>query len=257
MSGAVMGSSGEARRDAILRMLGERDRVDVAELTRSLGVSGMTIRRDLAELQRDGVLRRVHGGAVRWQRSPFEARRVALAEEKRRIAARAAAMVADGDSVAIDTGTTALSVARALRTRRDLVVVTNSIHVAGEFQGAAGSTAKVLLAGGVIAPEMCLVGALATDTIRKLHVGTLVLGCGGLTPERGLAYFDIEESEVRRAMLDIAERVIVVMDHTKFGRTETISLATLDRVDVLVTDAEPPPPYPALCRENGVELVIA
>ncbi|WP_158674582.1 DeoR/GlpR family DNA-binding transcription regulator [Streptomyces hoynatensis] len=250
--------SGRARRDAILRMLGERERLDVAELTRRLGVSGMTIRRDLAELQQDGVLRRVHGGAVRWERSPFETRRVTRAEEKRRIAERAALLVADGDSVAIDTGTTAHCVARALRGKRDLVVVTNSIHVAGEFQGGGQeSPAKVLLAGGVIAPEGCLVGALATDTIRRLHVGTLFLGCGGLTPERGFAFFDIEEAEVRRAMLEIAERVVVVMDHTKFGRTETIAVARLDQVDVLITDAPPPPPYPDLCREAGVELVIA
>ncbi|MEO3753140.1 DeoR/GlpR family DNA-binding transcription regulator [Streptomyces sp. B6B3] len=256
-----MGKSGQARRDVILRMLGESERLEVAELTRHLGVSGMTIRRDLDELQQDGVLRRVHGGAVRRERSPFEIRRVARAEEKRRIAARAAALVADGDSVGIDTGTTAHSVARALRGKRDLVVVTNSIHAAGEFQGPAqgtpGASAKVLLAGGVIAPDMCLVGALAVETIRRLHVNKLVLGCGGLTAERGFTYFDIEEAEVRRALLDIAESVIVVMDHTKFGRTETISVARLEQVDVVVTDAEPPPPYPRLCRDSGVELVIA
>jgi DeoR/GlpR family transcriptional regulator of sugar metabolism len=258
MSGAVMGKSGQTRRDVILRMLSESERLEVAELTRRLGVSGMTIRRDLDELQQDGVLRRVHGGAVRRERSPFEIRRVARAEEKRRIAARAAELVADGDSVGIDTGTTAHSVARALRGKRDLVVVTNSIHAAGEFQGAApDASAKVLLAGGVIAPDMCLVGALAVETIRRLHVNKLVLGCGGLTAERGFTYFDIEEAEVRRALLDIAESVIVVMDHTKFGRTETISVARLDQVDVLVTDAEPPPPYPRLCRDSGVELVIA
>ncbi|ONK09639.1 DeoR/GlpR family DNA-binding transcription regulator [Streptomyces sp. MP131-18] len=252
-----MGKSGRTRRDVILRMLDERERLEVAELTRRLGVSAMTVRRDLHELQQDGVLRRVHGGAVRRERSPFETRRVAHAEEKLRIAARAAGLVDDGDSVAIDTGTTAHSVARALRGRRDLVVVTNSIHVAGEFQGAPDSSAKVLLAGGVIAPELCLVGSLATETIRKLHVNKLVLGCGGLTAERGLTFFDIEEAEVRRAMLEIAEKVIVVMDHTKFGRTETISVARLDQVDVLVTDAEPPPPYARLCRDSGVELVIA
>jgi DeoR/GlpR family transcriptional regulator of sugar metabolism len=252
-----MGTNGQARRDVILRLLGERGRLEVAELTERLGVSGMTIRRDLDELQQDGVLRRVHGGAVRWERSPFESRRVARAEEKRRIAGRTAELIADGDSVAIDTGTTAHCVAHALRGKRDLVVVTNSIHVAAEFQGTPDASAKVLLAGGVIAPEMCLVGTLATDTIRRLHVNKLVLGCGGLTEERGLTFFDIEESEVRRAMLEIAETVIAVMDHTKFGRTEMISVASLDQVDVIVTDAEPPPPYPRLCRDHGVELLIA
>lgn len=249
-----MESARTPRRDVMLKLLGETDRLDVAELTRRFGVSEMTIRRDLAKLQEDGLVRRVHGGAVRLERSTFETRTVHFSEEKQRIGDRAAELVRAGESVAIDTGTTAHCVARALRERSDLVVVTNSINVAAEFRHSAN---KVVLVGGVLVPELCLVGSLATDTLRRLHVNKLILGCGGLTPERGLAYFDIDEAEVRRAMIDIADEVIVVMDDSKFGRTETVSMAQLSDVDVIVTNAEPPAAYQKLCADNGVDLVIA
>lgn len=249
-----MGPARTSRRDVMLKLLGETDRLDVAELTRRFGVSEMTIRRDLAKLQEDGLVRRVHGGAVRLERSTFETRTVRFSEEKQRIGDRAAEFVRDGESVAIDTGTTAHYVARALRDRSDLVVVTNSINVAAEFRHSAN---KVVLVGGVLVPELCLVGSLATDTLRRLHVNKLILGCGGLTPERGLAYFDIDEAEVRRAMIDIADEVIVVMDDSKFGRTETVSMAQLSDVDAIVTNAKPPGAYQKLLADNGVELVIA
>lgn len=248
------GTKGRQRRDQILRLLRDSDRIEVADLKDRLGVSDMTIRRDLATLQEDGAVRRVHGGAVSVERSPFETRTVKLVAEKRRIAGRAAELIGAGDTVAIDTGTTAHYVARALSGRSDLMVATNSINVAAEFRH---SSSKVLLTGGVLMPELCLVGSLATETLRQLHVNTFILGCGGLTPERGLTYFDIDETEVRRTMMGIADRVVVVMDHSKFGYTETVSLATLDDVDVIVTDTEPPPPYPALCRRHDTQLVIA
>ncbi|HEY8456788.1 MAG TPA: DeoR/GlpR family DNA-binding transcription regulator [Actinopolymorphaceae bacterium] len=230
------------------------DRLEVAELTQTFGVSEMTIRRDLAKLQGEGVLRRVHGGAVRHERSPFETRTVRFAAEKQRIAKRAAEFIGDGESVAIDTGTTAHYVARELRSRTDLVVVTNSVNVAVEFRATPN---KVLLTGGVLVPELCLVGSFALDALRRLHVNTLVLGCGGMTPERGLTYFDIEETEVRRSMVEIADRIVVVMDHSKFGRTETVALAAISEIDVLVTDRRPPAAIEQVCRRHEVEVVVA
>jgi DeoR/GlpR family transcriptional regulator of sugar metabolism len=242
-----------ARRDTILRMLGEHQEVLVTELSRQFAVSEMTVRRDLGELQREGVLRRTHGGAVRPDRSPFETRTVRLQPEKIRIAERAAALVADGDAVGIDTGTTAYYVARELSRRSDLLVVTNSIHVAVEFRNTPN---RVLLVGGTMLPELSMVGPLATAAVRRLHLDTLILGCGGLTLDRGLAYFHLDEVEVRRALLDIADRTVVVADRTKFGRTETISLTGVDAVDVVVTDAEPARPYRDLLARHGVELVV-
>ncbi|WP_020574202.1 DeoR/GlpR family DNA-binding transcription regulator [Actinopolymorpha alba] len=248
------GAEAGRRREAILRQLARTARLDVSELKEEFGVSEMTIRRDLAKLAQEGVLRRVHGGAVRVERSAFESRTVRFADEKHRIAKQAAALVGEGQSVGIDTGTTAQEVARALAERSGLTIVTNSINAAVEFRG---SPNRVMLIGGVLVHELCTVGSFATDALKRLHVNTFVVGCGGLTPERGLSYFDIEETEVRRAMIDIADTVVAVMDHSKFGRTETVALASIAEVDVLVTDAEPPRAIVDVCRKYGVEIIIA
>lgn len=210
---------GRQRRDAILKLLAESERLDVAELKDQFGVSEMTIRRDLAKLADDGVIRRVHGGAVRSERSPFETRTVQHAAEKRRIAQRAAALISNGETVGVDIGTTAHAVARALRD-----------HSLGSF---------------------------ATAALQRLHLSTLILGCGGLVPDRGLTYFDIEETEVRRAMMNIADRIVVVMDRSKCDHTETVVLASLTEVDVLVTDAEPPAQIRKACRHHGVQIILA
>lgn len=244
----------QARRDVILRLLAEQQQVNTIELSQRFDVSEMTVRRDLAELQDEGILRRTHGGAVRLDRSPFETRTVRLRAEKTRIAKRTAELVADGDAVAIDIGTTAHYVAKQLREKRDLLVVTNSINVAVEFRNTPN---RVLLIGGTMLPELSMVGPLANEILRRLHVNKVVLGCGGLTAERGLAYFHPDEVDVRRTMLDIADTVIVVADHTKFGRTETISLAPVSVADVLVTDQPPAASFRALLAGNDVELIIA
>ena len=244
---------GSYRRDAILKLLTKSERLDVAELKDQFGVSEMTIRRDLAKLADDGVLRRVHGGAVRAERSPFETRTVQHATEKRRIAQRVARLIDDGETVGIDIGTTAHAVARALRDR-SLVVVTNSVNVAVEFRG---TPSKVMLLGGFLGSELCTVGSFATAALQRLHLSTLILGCGGLTGDRGLTYFDIEETEVRRAMMNVADRVVVVMDRSKYDHTETVVLASLAEVDVLVTDAEPPAAIRDACRRHDVRVLIA
>lgn len=253
MTDGTVETGRRSRHRRILELVSVDRRVSVASLKEMFGVSEMTIRRDLASLQASGVLRRVHGGAVCAERHPFESRTVRFREEKARIAKRVADMLGSGVSLAIDIGTTTHYVARALRERSDLFVVTNSINVAVELRQ---SASKVLLVGGLVLPELSLVGTLATDAIRRLRVNKLVLGCGGITLDRGLVYFDIDEVDVRRAMLDIADEVIIVADHSKFGRDDTVSLAPIGRADVIVTDAEPPPAYQDCCARNGVELIV-
>jgi DeoR/GlpR family transcriptional regulator of sugar metabolism len=242
------------RRDTILALLGSHNRVDVAELTRRFGVSEMTVRRDLAELQREGILRRVHGGAVRLDRSPFEIRDEQLAEEKSRIGKKAAELVEDGDTVAIDIGTTAHHVARELRHRKDLVIITNSVKIAAEFRNTPN---KVLVPGGMMLPELSLVGPMTIEALRRLHATKAILGCGGLTVDRGLSYFDIDETEVRRTMIGISDLSILVADHTKFGHIDTVCLGPVDTVDMVVTDRVPGEEYRKLFARRGVELVIA
>lgn len=248
------GAGKRERRQKILELVNDDRRVSVASLSDMFGVSEMTIRRDFTDLEAEGSLHRVHGGAVPLKRRPFEIRTTRFRAEKTRIAKRTADLITDGDSIAADTGTTVHYVARALREHSDLFVVTNSVNVAVEL---CQSPARVLLLGGMVLPELSLVGPVAADAIRQLHVDKLVLGAGGITLDRGLAYFDIDEVAVRRALLEIADTVIVAADHSKFGRDNTVSLAPIERVDVIVTDADPPAEFGAYCARRGVELIVA
>lgn len=248
---------GPRRRDRhqkILELVNDDRRVSVSSLGEMFGVSEMTIRRDFMRLEAEGALRRVHGGAVPVKRRPFEIRTGRFEAEKTRIAKRTADLVKNGESIAIDTGTTTHYVARALRDRSDLFVVTNSINVAAELGQSAG---RVLLTGGMVLPELSLVGPVASDAIRQLHVDKLVLGAGGITLDRGVTYFDLDEVAVRRALLEIADTVIVVADHSKFGRDNTVSLASLERVNVIVTDAAPSLEYRDYCAGHDIELIVA
>jgi DeoR/GlpR family transcriptional regulator of sugar metabolism len=243
-----------ARQREIVAALQMSRQVDVAALAERFGVSGMTIRRDLAELDGAGQLRRVHGGAVLRRAPAYGSRAGVMVQEKASIARAVAAQIGDGQAVGIDAGTTCHAVAAELAERDDLTVVTNSLHVAMEFRR---SPSLVVVVGGVLTPELTLVNTGAADTPPRVHLDTLVLGCGGISADRGLTYFDPAEVEVRRDLLSVADRVIVAADHTKFDRRTAIVLTSLDRVDVLVTDRPPPPELDRALSERGVRCILA
>jgi DeoR/GlpR family transcriptional regulator of sugar metabolism len=240
------------RHRAILDALQAARQVEVGDLSERLGVSGMTIRRDLAELDRAGQLDRVHGGAVPRRAPAFGARATAMPAEKARIARAVAELVPSGAAVGIDSGTTCHAVATALAGRSELTVVTNSLHVAAELQG---SGSRVLVLGGQLTPELTLVGPGAT--MPAVHLDLVVLGCGGIAPDRGVTYFDPAEVEVRRSLVAAADRVVLAADRTKVGRKKAMVLGGLDLVDVLVTDAEPGEPLRSALRAAGTTLVVA
>jgi DeoR/GlpR family transcriptional regulator of sugar metabolism len=244
----------EARQDAIVQALARDGRVDVASLTENFGVTTMTIRRDLAELESQGLAHRVHGGARKRERSPFERRISDFHAEKARIGRAAASLVKPGETVAIDSGTTAAAVAHALRDRSGLQIITNSVHVAAEFHGTPNS---VILLGGRLLPEMSTVGPLALQTLDGLSANKLFLGCGGVTERHGFTYFDLEETAIRKALLRISDELIVVADHRKFGKTETLSLTGLASASTVVTDEMPASSYAELFQQAGVKLVVA
>jgi DeoR/GlpR family transcriptional regulator of sugar metabolism len=244
----------DARQEVILKLLTQDGQVEVAALTGTLGVTEMTIRRDLADLQKKGIAQRVHGGARRMDRSPFELRSVDLQDEKMRIGVTAASMVRDGETIGIDSGTTAHAVALALRDRSGLQIVTNSIHVAAAFRETSN---RVFMLGGRMLPELSLVGPATLKSMSGLSINRLFLGCGGITERRGFSYFDIEEAEVRRGLLSIADELVIVADHRKFGRTETISVAPISAATAIVTDRAPNEQYLQLFEDQGVSLLVA
>jgi DeoR/GlpR family transcriptional regulator of sugar metabolism len=269
----------EQRRSLILDEVRRRGGVRVNELTRRLNVSDMTVRRDLDALARQGMVEKVHGGAVPVTEASthepgFEAKSTLEPTAKEDIARAAAAMVAPGSAVALSGGTTTFALAHQLLDIPDLTVVTNSVRVADVFHtaqraaaGPAGSQlrsggsrpgpATVVLTGGVRTPSDSLVGPVADQAIRSLHFDVLFLGVHGISVEAGLSTPNLAEAETNRHFVRSARRVVVVADHTKWGTVGLSSFASLDQVDALVTDPGLPRSAREEIAEQLPELVVA
>ncbi len=215
--------------------------VRVSDLVEELGVSDMTIRRDISHLARKGLVARVHGGATavtgRSAEEPAFAVKSGLqTTEKAGIATAAAALVAPGDSVALSAGTTTYAVALELRRVPDLTVVTNSLPVGDSMNSMPRADRTVILTGGIRTPSDALVGPVAVATLRSLHVDWLFLGVHGFDERAGFTTPNLVESETNRALIASARQTVVVADSTKWGVVGLSSMARLGEVDVLVTD---------------------
>ncbi|MFX4293994.1 DeoR/GlpR family DNA-binding transcription regulator [Streptomyces bohaiensis] len=250
------------RRALILAALRGRGGVRVGELTAELGVSEMTVRRDLDVLARQGALRKVHGGAVPAEPAvePGFREKAALgAAEKRRIGRAAAALLSRAGAVAFGGGTTVCAVARELSPVPGLTVVTNSLPVAEVFHrlDAGASPAEVVLTGGVRTPSDALVGPVADAALAAFHVDVLVLGAHGLGVASGLTTPNLAEAATNARLLAAARRVVLVADATKWRADRLRTFARLDAVDVLVTDAAPPAAAGTALRSAGVEVRVA
>ncbi|OEU96499.1 DeoR/GlpR family DNA-binding transcription regulator [Streptomyces oceani] len=241
----------EQRRALILDEVRRRGGVRVNELTRTLMVSDMTVRRDLDALARQGALEKVHGGAVPLAEASthepgFEAKSSLELTAKEEIARAAAAMAVPGSAIALSGGTTTFALARHLVDVPELTVVTNSVRVADVFHSAQrsagdaralrGAAATVVLTGGVRTPSDSLVGPVADAAIRSLHFDVLFIGVHGISVEAGLSTPNLAEAETNRHFVGAARRVVTVADHTKWGTVGLSSFASLDQVDTLVTD---------------------
>ncbi|MFI1016908.1 DeoR/GlpR family DNA-binding transcription regulator [Streptomyces sp. NPDC020965] len=237
----------EQRRALILDEVRRRGGVRVNELTRRLHVSDMTVRRDLDALARQGVVEKVHGGAVpvveaSTHEPGFEAKSALELSAKDDIARAAARMAAPGSAIALSGGTTTYALAHQLLEVPDLTVVTNSVRVADVFHAARPpgaprpGAATVVLTGGVRTPSDSLVGPVADQAIRTLHFDVLFLGVHGISLEAGLSTPNLAEAETNRRLVRAARRVVVVADHTKWGTVGLSSFARLAEVDTWVTD---------------------
>jgi DeoR/GlpR family transcriptional regulator of sugar metabolism len=258
----------EQRRSLILDEVRRRGGVRVNELTRKLGVSDMTVRRDLDALARQGVLEKVHGGAVpvveaSTHEPGFEAKSGLELTAKEDIARAAAKLVAPGAAIALSGGTTTYALAQQLLDVPDLTVVTNSVRVADVFHAAQRTSgprqgaATVVLTGGVRTPSDSLVGPVADQAIAALHFDLLFLGVHGISVEAGLSTPNLAEAETNRRLVQSARRVVVVADHTKWGKVGLSSFASLERIDTLVTDAGLPDEARGVVVEHLRRLVVA
>jgi DeoR/GlpR family transcriptional regulator of sugar metabolism len=234
------------RQDHILSQVQEHGAVRVTDLVASLDVSDMTVRRDIAELAKRGLVRRVHGGAVDGRRAAHEpgfAAKQSLSEaEKTAIAHRAAALVRPGSAIGISAGTTTHTLAALLATAdiRPLTVVTNSLRAADALHRPAEHDLTVVLTGGTRTPSDALVGPLSTQALAGLRLDMLFLGVHGLDLQAGLTTPNLLEAETDRALIAAADRLVVLADHTKWGVTGLSRIADLAEVDILISDTPPP-----------------
>ena len=230
------------RRAQILASVQEHGGVRVSDLVDQLGVSDMTIRRDIGQLAGEGLVARVHGGAVaigarRSEEPGFVAKSGLMSTDKRAIAQAAAALVEPGATIGISAGTTTYELARAVREVPDITVVTNSMPVAQLLHEAGTGGQSIVLVGGTRTRSDALVGPIANAALRLLHVDRLFLGVHGLDTKAGLTSPNLLEAETNRSMIESAGRLCVLADHTKWGVVALGTIAPLARVDELVTDA--------------------
>jgi DeoR/GlpR family transcriptional regulator of sugar metabolism len=250
--------SQDERMRGVLRLLETRDSVHVTELSKLFSVSEVTIRSDLSTLARRGLVARVRGGVRALQRGHselgFDLRLRLEAERKQAIAQAAAAMVEDGEAVALDSSTTAYYLALELRSKKELVVVTNGLLIAAALADAPG--VNVLVTGGLLRLQaMSLVGEVGSDVLRSTTINKGFLGARGLSLQRGLMDLNPEEVRIKHEMADACERVIGIFDCTKWHKTALLSFVPADRVNAIVTDSSAPTDEVAAWRAHGVEVI--
>ncbi|MEU1304772.1 DeoR/GlpR family DNA-binding transcription regulator [Streptomyces shenzhenensis] len=246
----------ERRHQLILRALRSGGPAAVTALSEQLGVSPATIRRDLVKLEEDGLLTRVHGGAVAEEGDqPFAEVAEVRVPAKDAIAERAAALVQDGQSVLLDIGTTAYRLARRLHGRR-LTVITSNLVVYEELADDEGI--ELVLLGGMLRREYrSLVGFLTEDNLRQLHADWLFLGTSGVRPGGQVMDTTVVEVPVKRAMIKAGGKVVLLADAAKFPGTGMAKVCGPEDLDVVVTDAPVDAVTRSALQEAGVEVLVA
>jgi len=216
----------------------------VSDLTSALGVSDMTIRRDLDALNREGLVMKVHGGATLPADAPptsaepgFMAKSTEQIDEKRAIAAAAAAMVGPNTAIGLTAGTTTFHLATYLDDVHDLMVVTNSVRIFERLLSGGRNDRTVLITGGSRTPSDALVGPLAVQALASLHLDQVFMGVHGMSERAGYTTPNLLEAETNKAFIAATQRLVVVADHAKWNTVGLASIAPLTAADTVVTDA--------------------
>lgn len=252
------------RHNRIVEIVNETGKIDIPEIASRFNVSEMTARRDLNELDRQGLVRRIHGGAIanlgRSYEPPFKIRTDKNQKVKQAIGLKAAGLIFDGDSIALDVGTTTLEIVPGLVEKRNLTIVTGCLQIANHIVELLSleNDARLILTGGIIRPrELSMVGPIPENVYRDLHVDKAFLGIGGISLDVGLTEFNIEDTQIKKIMIQSAREKIVVADGSKFNKTTFASVAPLGAIDKIVTDRSAPRDAIAEIEEMGVEVILA
>ena len=247
------------RQKRILALLEKQGRLSVTEIVEQFSVSEATARRDLESLAFERKVQRVHGGAMAVGQAPPELpileREDEQADEKKRIGLSAANLIADKETVFLGSGTTVLEVARNLRNRKSLTVITNSLPVLNALAGAEGIT--VICLGGMLRDsEMSFIGHITEQALTEVRADKVIMGTRGLSLDHGVTNDYLQETLTDRAILKIGREVILVADHTKVNRVATALLAPLDSMDIFVTDAKADKKFITALKKLDIKVIV-
>lgn len=247
------------RRVIILEKLNSDGQVDVNSLSEELGVSSVTIRNDLTHLERNQMLIKARGGAIRLDRVGID---FTLSEkekyhlnEKKRIGKAAAALIEDMDTIILDSGTTTMEIAKNLTHLSDATVITNALNIASQLTD--HKNINIIIPGGLLRRNShSLVGAAAEETFKSYFCDKLFLAVDGLSMQHGLSTPSVEEAHLNRVMIAIAKEVIVVTDSSKFNKRSLAYIADLTTVDKIITDSGIAPEQARKLEDAGIEVII-
>lgn len=245
------------RRNEIVQLINKNGKAKVEELSQYFGVSTVTIRNDLAYLEKKGIIHRSYGGAlirdtVAIDASIIEKRKLHV-EEKRRIGVTASEIILDGDSIILDSGTTTSEIARNIKDRKELTVMTNALNIASELAGL--EDINVLLTGGKLRRQSySLVGPQAEAMLKEYCFDKLFLGVDGFDMEFGLTTPNLFEARLNQVMVEVSKEVIAVTDSSKFGRKSLCLIAKPNQIDKVITDTNITKQYYEALANLGIEV---
>jgi DeoR family transcriptional regulator of aga operon len=249
------------RHQEILEVLHRDGRLQVRQLAEHFGVSTVTIRTDLEYLEQRGLLRRTHGGAVPAETKrfelPLEETRQVHAREKERIGRQAAALVRNGETIILDVGSTTTELARALPpSLKNVVVITSGLNIALLLESHPGIT--VIVTGGTLRPlQHSLVNPYCTLLLQEINADKAFIGCNGVHPDKGFTNTNLQEAEIKRAMMEAARETIVLADHSKIMQVAAARIGPLEAAHLLITDRKAKSEDLELLRQRGLEVALA
>lgn len=246
------------RQNEIYEILKQKKSISVDKLTKLLYVSQSTIRRDLTEMEKKGLVKRTYGGVV-LQESPNEETSLLLREtinvrEKKKIAEIASHLLKDNLSVFIDSSSTCTYLVPYMKNFKNLNIVTNGLRI-GLLLSEQTSCQIFLASGYIHSRSNSILGNLTVKTLERLHCDLSIISCSGLDLNFGLSETTIDQSEVKIAMAENSNRIILLADHSKFGDAKLFKSIPLSKIDCIVTDQKPSEEYVEFCQNNGIDLL--
>jgi DeoR/GlpR family transcriptional regulator of sugar metabolism len=249
-----------SRRKEMVDLLDEQQSMSVSELSKRFQVTEETIRKDLEKLEAEGCLKRTHGGAVRipdvGQELPFSLRNQTHKHEKRMIAMEAAKLVSDYDIVVLDASSTSLQLAYQLNNKKEITVITNSLNVLNVLKDC--PWIHVFCTGGILRTQsLCFVGESAEEMLKKFVINKAFISTRGITLNDGLLEPNEQEARMKKTMIQLAKEVILLQDHSKFGKSAFYPITPIDQIDYLITDEGTGEEYVNSIKQLGKTVIIA